>query len=148
MSESETLFVALRQLADERVVDMLERMVRDAPDHALNRMNALDLAARADVGEERVIAALLHAVGLGMLEMTWSVMCPSCAGVLSANKSLKTLNSAQYHCAFCAAGYETTLDNLVEVTFTISPRVRKIAAHSPDELPVAEYYRQCPGVRQ
>ena len=50
MSESETLFVALRQLADERVVDMLERMVRDAPDHALNRMNALDLAAKADVG--------------------------------------------------------------------------------------------------
>src|SRR6478735_5648863 len=142
MSETETLFGVLRQSADDRVVDMLERMVRDAPDHALNRMNALDLAVKADVGEERVIAALLHAVGLGMFEMTWSVMCPSCAGVLSANKSLKTLNSAQYNCAFCAAGYETTLDNLVEVTFTVSPRVRKIAAHSPDELSAAEYYRQ------
>src|SRR5216683_3350340 len=142
MSETETLFAALRQSADEAVVDMLERMVRDAPDHALNRMNALDVAASAGVGEERVIAALLHAVGLGILEMTWSVMCPSCAGVLSANKSLKTLNSAQYNCAFCAAGYETTLDDLVEVTFTVSPRVRKIAAHSPDELSAAEYYRQ------
>jgi hypothetical protein len=142
MNEAETLFVALRQSADEAVVDMLERMVRDAPDHALNRMNALDLAAKEGVGEERVIAALLNAVGLGMLEMTWSVMCPSCAGVLSANKSLKTLDRAQYNCAFCAAGYETTLDNLVEVTFTVSPRVRKIAAHSPDELSAAEYYRQ------
>ena len=81
-------------------------------------------------------------VGLGMFEMTWNVMCPSCAGVLSANKSLKTLDRAQYNCAFCAAGYETTLDNLVEVTFTVSPRVRKIAAHSPDELSAAEYYRQ------
>src|SRR6266403_362007 len=142
MSETETLFVALRQSSDEAVVDMLERMVRDAPDHALNRMNPLDLAAKEGIDEERVIAALLHAVGLGMFEMTWSVMCPSCAGVLSANKSLKTLNSSQYHCAFCAAGYETTLDNLVEVTFTVSPRVRKIAAHSPDELSAAEYYRQ------
>src|ERR1700704_145939 len=142
MSETENLFAALRQSADAAVVDMLERMVREAPDHALNRMNALDLAARADVGEERVIAALLHAVGLGMLEMTWSVMCPSCAGVLSANKSLKTLDRTQYKCAFCAAGYETTLDNLVEVTFTVSPRLRKIAAHNPDELPAAEYYRQ------
>jgi class 3 adenylate cyclase len=142
MSETENLFGALRQSADGVVVDMLERMVRDAPDHALNRMNALDLAAKADIGEERVIAALLHAVGLGLLEMTWSVMCPSCAGVLSANKSLKTLDKAQYNCAFCAAGYDTTLDNLVEVTFTVSLRVRKIAAHSPDELPAAEYYRQ------
>src|SRR6202045_654831 len=142
MSETETLFVALRQSADEDVVDMLERMVRDAPDHALNKMNALDLAAKEGIDEERVIAALLNAVGLGMFEMTWSVMCPSCAGVLSANKSLKTLDSAQYNCAFCAAGYETTLDNLVEVTFTVSPRMRKIAAHSPDQLSAADYYRQ------
>jgi class 3 adenylate cyclase len=142
MSETETLFAALRQSADEKVVDVLERMVRDAPDHALNKMNALDLAAKEGLDEERVIAALLNAVGLGMFEMTWNVMCPSCAGVLSANKSLKTLNREQYHCAFCAAGYETTLDNLVEVTFTVSPRLRKIAAHSPDELSAAEYLRQ------
>ena len=142
MSETETLFAALRQATDEAVVDMFERMVREAPDHALNRMNPLDLAAGAGVSEERVIAALLHAVALGVMEMTWSVMCPSCAGVLSANKSLKTLNRAQYNCAFCAAGYETSLDDLVEVTFTISPRVRKIAAHRPDQLSPAEYYRQ------
>src|SRR6266436_6040046 len=142
MNEAETLFVALRQSAGDDVVDMLERMVRDAPDHALNRMNALDLAAREGIDEERVIAALLNAVGLGMFEMTWNVMCPSCAGVLSANKSLKTLDRTQYKCAFCAAGYETSLDDLVEVTFTVSPRVRKIAAHSPDELSAAEYYRQ------
>src|SRR5947207_4831830 len=142
MSETETLFAALRQSSDEAVVDMLERMVRDAPDHALNKMNALDLAGTEGIDEERVIAALLNAVGLGLFEMTWNVMCPSCAGVLSINKSLKTLDRSQYNCAFCAAGYETRLDDLVEVTFTVSPRVRRIAAHSPDELSAAEYYRQ------
>ncbi|QHO76024.1 adenylate/guanylate cyclase domain-containing protein [Bradyrhizobium sp. CCBAU 051011] len=142
MSEAETLFAALRQSAGDDVVDMLERMVRDAPDHALNKMNALDLAAKEGLAEERVVAALLNAVALGIFEMTWNVMCPSCAGVLSANKSLKTLDRRQYNCAFCAAGYETTLDNLVEVTFTVSPRVRRISAHNPDDLSVPEYYRQ------
>jgi class 3 adenylate cyclase len=142
MNEADTLFAALRQSADDDAVDLLERMVRDAPDHALNKINALDLASREGVGEERVIAAFLNAVGLGIFEMTWNVMCPSCSGVLSSNRSLKTLDRAQYNCAFCAAGYETTLDDLVEVTFTVSPRVRKIAAHSPDELSAAEYYRQ------
>ena len=43
----------------------LKGILRDAPDHALNKMNALDLAAREGVGEERVIAAFLNAVGLG-----------------------------------------------------------------------------------
>src|SRR6478609_5032944 len=142
MSEAETLFAALRQSSGDDAVTMLERMVRDAPDHALTKINALDLAAMEGIGEEQVIAALLNAVGLGIFEMSWNVMCPSCAGVISANKSLKTLDRAQYSCAFCAAGYETTLDNLVEVTFTVSPRVRRIAAHSPDELTATEYYRQ------
>jgi hypothetical protein len=142
MSEADTLFAALRKSTGDDIVALLERMMRDAPDHALNKINALDLAAKEGVGEERVIAALLNAVGLGIVEMSWNVMCPSCAGVLSAKKSLKTLDRAQYNCAFCAAGYETTLDNLVEVTFAVSPRVRKIAAHNPDRLPAAEYYRQ------
>src|SRR3977135_4594837 len=130
MNEAETLFVALRRSADENGGDMLERMVREAPDHALNKINALDFARREGVDEERVIAALLNAVGLGMFEMTWNVMCPSCAGVLSANKSLKTLDRAQYNCAFCAAGYETKLDNLVEGTFTVIPSRRKIVPPS------------------
>ena len=51
MSETETLFAALRQSSDEAVVDMLERMVRDAPDHALNKMNALDLAGTEGIDD-------------------------------------------------------------------------------------------------
>ena len=31
---------------------------------------------------------------------------------------------------------------MVEVVFTVSPRVRRIAAHDPDSLPIWEYYRQ------
>jgi class 3 adenylate cyclase len=142
MSETATLFAALRQSQDADAVAMLEHMVLDAPDHALNKINAVDLATKEGLDEERVIAALLNAVRLGIFEMSWNVMCRSCAGVIAANTSLKTLDRAQYTCAFCAAGYETTLDDLVEVTFTVSPRLRKIAAHSPDELPAVEYYRQ------
>ena len=56
-----------------------------------------------------------NAVGLGIFEMSWNVIRPSCADVLSANKSLKTVDRAQYNCPFCAAGYETTLDNEVRV---------------------------------
>ena len=43
---------------------------------------------------------------------------------------------------WCAAGYTPTLDEIVEVTFTVSRRVRRIAAHDPDELPFNEYFRQ------
>src|ERR1700722_335513 len=142
MSEAEPLFSALRQSTEPKAAAAIERMVAEAPDLALNKINALALAAKEGLDEERVIAALLHAARLGLFEMSWNVMCPGCGGVLDANTTLKTLNQAEYSCALCAVGYETTLDNMVEVTFTVSPRVRRIAAHTPDELPAPEYYRQ------
>ena len=54
---------------------------------------------------------------------------PGCGGVLESGSSLKAVDRSEYSCALCAAGYELTLDEMVEATFTISLRVRKIAAH-------------------
>jgi len=142
MSEAQTLFAALRQSADPEVVAAIEALVRDAPDHRLNRINALAFAARTGLNEERVIAAFLHAARLGLFELSWNVLCPGCGGVLDTGASLKTLDQAEYGCALCAAGYEPTLDEMVEVTFTVTARTRKIAAHTPDDLPSLQYYRQ------
>src|SRR2546423_1751712 len=142
MNEAQTLFAALRQSADPDVVCAIEALVRDAPDNRLNRINALAFAAKSGLNEDRVIAAFLHAARLGLFELSWNVLCPGCGGVLDAGASLKTVHAEEYGCALCAAGYEPTLDEMVEVTFTVSPRVRRIAAHEPAGLPPAEYCRQ------
>src|SRR6516225_7333716 len=142
MNESQALFTALRQSADASVADAIERLVREAPDRSLCRINVLDFAAKTGLDEERVIAAFLHAARLGLFELSWNVLCPGCGGVLDTAASLKSVHQYEYACALCAAGYEPTLDEMVEVTFTVSPRVRKIAAHDPAQLPPPEYCRQ------
>ena len=142
MSESEALFNVLRQSADTDSVAAIERAVRDAPDRELCRINALDFAARNGLDEERTLAAFLHAARLGLYELSWNVICPGCGGVLEAGATLKTVDHDEYACTLCAAGYKPTLDEMVEVTFTVSPRVRHIAGHNPDTLPEVEYYRQ------
>jgi class 3 adenylate cyclase len=142
MSEDQKLLAVLRQSADSGIVDLIEQLIRDAPDRELNRINVLAFAAKHRLDPERTIAAFLHAARLGLFEMSWNVLCPGCGGVLDAGTSLKTLHQEEYSCALCAAGYEPTLDEMVEVTFTVSPRVRKIAAHDPDMLPMPEYMRQ------
>jgi class 3 adenylate cyclase len=142
MSETETLFAALRQAAEPDVADAIERLVQHAPDAALCRINALDFASRAQLGEERVIAGLLHATRLGLFDLNWNILCRSCGGVLDTNATLKTVTRPEYHCGFCAAGYEPILDEVVEVTFTVNPRARRIAAHHPETLPPLEYLRQ------
>lgn len=142
MSEDQKFLAVLRQSADAEIVDAIERLIREAPDHELNRINALVFAAKNKLDEERVIGAFLHAARLGLFEMSWNVLCPGCGGVLESGISLKSINQSEYSCALCAAGYEPTLDEMVEVTFTVSPRVRKIAAHDPDTMPMHEYMRQ------
>src|SRR5829696_4207984 len=142
MSEAECLFAPLRQAVGAEAAGALERLVREGEDHELNRINALDFAARSGLGEEAAIAAFLHAACIGAFEIAWNVLCPGCGGVLGASATLKSVDRAEYNCALCAAGYEPTLDEMVEVTFTVSPRVRRIAAHDPDRLPPFEYYRQ------
>jgi class 3 adenylate cyclase len=142
MSENEALFSVLRQSANADCVAAIERLIRDGEDRDLCRINVLAFAAKNSLDEERTVAAFLHASRLGVFELSWNVLCPGCGGVLEAGTTLKTINRDEYECALCAAGYEPTLDEMVEVTFTVSPRVRRIAAHSPDTLAEAEYYRQ------
>jgi class 3 adenylate cyclase len=141
MSEADSLFATLRQSADAEAVASIERLVREAPDADLCRINALAFAARNDLDGEKVIAAFLNAARLGIFELSWNVLCPSCSGVLHANTSLKNVRARDY-CAFCGAGCEATLDETVEVTFTVTPRVRRIAAHDPDGLSFHDYVRQ------
>lgn len=142
MSEAEARFSVLRESADAGAVAAIERLVREAPDRALSRVNVIAFAAANALDEERAIAAFLHAARLGLFDLSWNVLCPGCGGVLDTNATLKTVHREAYSCALCAAGYEPTLDEMVEVSFTVSPRVRRIAAHDPDSLPQWEYARQ------
>jgi class 3 adenylate cyclase len=142
MSEAHDLFAVLRQSADGDCVSALERLVRDAPDRKLTRINAPAFAKAEGLDEERMITAFLQGARIGLFDLSWNVLCPSCSGVLDANASLKSVRSGDYHCAFCNLDNEPTLDEMVEVTFTVSPRARRIAAHDPDALPLWEYYRQ------
>jgi class 3 adenylate cyclase len=142
MSETEALFGVLRKSAEPACVVAIEKLVQEAPDRDLCRINVLAFAAQRGLDQERTIAAFLHAARLGIFELSWNVLCPGCGGVLEAGSTLKTVDQDEYDCMLCASGYKPTLDEMVEVTFTVSPRVRRIAAHSPDTLPEVEYYRQ------
>jgi class 3 adenylate cyclase len=142
MSGSESRFSVLRQSADARAVAAIERLVETGSDTSLNRINVLDFAATHGLATTTVLDAFLHAAKLGLFEMSWNLLCPGCGGVLSAHANMKSIQQGDHPCAICAAGYEPTLDGMVEVAFTVSPRVRQIAAHRPEALPMWDYVEQ------
>src|SRR3954466_6048073 len=142
MSNTEAQFSVLRQTADPAVVDAISQLIAKGNDRDLNRINLLDFSARNGFDEEKVISAFLHSVRLGLFDLSWNVLCRGCGGVLVVHDTLKSLRHDDYNCALCAQGYEASVDEMVEVAFTVSPRVRRIAAHDPNTLPLWEYLRQ------
>ena len=142
MSDLEAQLSVLRQSADPEVAEAISRLVKQGADHELNRINALDFAKRSGLDEERVISGFLHASRLGLFDLSWNVLCPGCGGVLDAHDTLKSLRHDDYQCGLCACGYEASVDEQVEVAFTVSPKVRRIAAHDPATLPLWEYFKQ------
>src|ERR1700685_1696732 len=133
MSDIQSQFSVLKQTADRAVADAIARLIEDGEDHELNRINALDFSKRTGFDEEKVISGFLHASRLGLFDLTWNVLCPGCSGVLGAHDTLKSLRDDDY---------EPSVDEQVEVAFTVSPKVRRIAAHEPNTLPLWEYYKQ------
>jgi class 3 adenylate cyclase len=142
MNDIKDQFSVLKQTADPAVADAIARLIEHGEDHELNRVNVLDFAGHTGLDEERVISGFLHASRLGLFDLTWNVLCPGCGGVLDAHSTLKSLRHDDYHCGLCASGYEASVDEQVEVAFTVSPSIRRIAAHDPNTLPIAEYFRQ------
>ncbi|HEY1796135.1 MAG TPA: DUF5939 domain-containing protein [Stellaceae bacterium] len=142
LSEAEPLLASWRQAVDPAAAAAIERTVNEGSDRDLCRINPLSFAARHALGEEATIAAFLHAAHFGLFELSWNVVCPGCGGVLGHGETLKTVHHEDYLCALCSGTYQCALDDMVEVTFTISRRVRRIEGHSPDQLPYIEYLRQ------
>ena len=142
MSDIQAEFSLLKQTTDPAVADAIVKLIKTGEDRELNRINVLDFSKRTGLEEESVISGFLHASRLGLFDLSWNVLCPGCGGVLGAHSTLKSLKPDDYHCALCACGYEASVDEQVEVAFTVSPRVRRIAAHDPNTLPPWEYYKQ------
>ena len=142
MSDTQAQFSVLKRTADPAVADAIAELIGSGDDHELNRINVLDFSKRSGFDEERVISGFLHASQLGLFDLTWNVLCPGCSGVLDAHDTLKSLRHDDYHCGLCSCGYEPSVDEQVEVAFTVSPKVRRIAAHDPNALPLWEYYKQ------
>src|SRR5262245_46468024 len=133
-------FAALGRVASTPVAAALTELVERGTDAELCRINVLDFAAQRGLPDDRVIDGFVHASKLGLFDLSWSLLCPACGGVLDARTSVRDVADC-YHCALCCAAYQPKLDEMVEVSFTVNPSVRRIAAHDPDALDPVEYFR-------
>jgi class 3 adenylate cyclase len=121
-----------------RVVSRLEAVIRSGSDEALFRINPVNFAAEKSLAETEAIDLFLHAAAVGLVEMSWMLLCPTCSCVVESFGAMNKLHD-HYHCHLCRTDIEAKLDDYIAVTFTVSEQIRRSKFHSSDDLTPSEY---------
>jgi hypothetical protein len=113
-----------RGLAADVIAAILE-LIRTGPDADLVRIRPFELAHLRGLDQRETLRALLHAVTIGVVELRWALVCPSCRTANDQVTSLAEVGAAS-HCQLCDLSYGIELDRAVEATFVPHPSVRAV----------------------
>lgn len=101
----------------------LREHLLQAPDLEVVRMRPFDLADRWGEDRTSVLRLFLHAAKVGVLDLNWSVLCPSCRVAVKQTLTLSQLES-KAHCETCQVEFGPDLARSIEVRFSVNPAVR------------------------
>lgn len=105
--------------------ESLVALVRSGSDLDVDRIRPFELADAWNTDRNLVLGACLHAVGAGLLELCWDLICPSCRTASERSRSLTELG-AHAHCQLCDISFDLDLDRAVEATFRPTEGIRKV----------------------
>ena len=118
------------RLAADRVPGPLERLrahLLEASDIEVLRMRPYELADRWGESRQAVLRMFLYAARGGAVDLTWSVLCPTCRVAAARTTALGKLK-ASVHCETCGIDFGSDLAASVEARFAANPAVRRARA--------------------
>jgi len=121
-----------------RVVSRLEALIRTDDDAALFRVNPFTFASQWDLEQSEAIDLFLHATALGLFEMDWLLICPTCACAVGSFARLRAV-LRRFRCPECHNEYEAAMDDFIAIYFGVSPQICAIRYHRPETLDPFDY---------
>ncbi|MFC9363751.1 DUF5939 domain-containing protein [Rhodococcus sp. NPDC057014] len=106
------------------LVGRLESHLRTASDLEVTGMRPFELADRWGADRMQLLHVFLHAADCGLLDLSWSVLCPVCRTAREDAAHIRQLPS-RVHCDTCDIAFDTDLARSVEIRFDVNPAVRR-----------------------
>jgi class 3 adenylate cyclase len=122
-----------------RVISKFETLIRSGDEVTVHRANPLAFARDRGVAEPESIDLFLHAARAGLVDMHWDILCPHSGLVLESFGRLRSLRS-HFVCGLCDIDGQTDLDDFIEVSFSVSPQIRRLALHDVDNLSIEDLH--------
>ena len=121
-----SLSVALiQQGTDPRLIERLETFLNEADDLSLQRIRPYALADHWNESRRAVLEIFLRSTRLGIFDMSWDLLCPSCRGKTNGHTNLGELRGRS-HCNTCQIDFNVNFDHNIEVVFKPNPSVRPV----------------------
>lgn len=112
---------------DPAVTERIKESVLSGDDWLLRRINPYRFAESCSLDSAKAVNVFLYASRIGLFDLSWNLVCPSCGGVLNRNNSLNDLGEGTKinHCAVFSLDVPINIDDYVEVSLSINPKIRK-----------------------
>ncbi|HYF00377.1 MAG TPA: adenylate/guanylate cyclase domain-containing protein [Planctomycetota bacterium] len=119
----EILETRLKAVAVPGPVDRLREHLLTASDLEVLRMRPYALADRWSCDRTETLRFFLHAARVGVLDLVWDILCPSCRMPALEEAGLAKLR-CRVHCDTCRIDFGSDLSRSVEARFNVNPAVR------------------------
>jgi class 3 adenylate cyclase len=99
--------------------------MRKQDDWGLFRVNPLGFATQNGVPQREAVDLFVHAARVGLFDFAFNQLCPYCGGVAFTRDTLSAV-SRRFHCTTCDVEHVSSLDDTLEVAFTVNPAVNTL----------------------
>ncbi len=105
---------------------IIKDFFRQANPSDLYRINARKLAIKLNLPLDLILTNFFGFVKKGILNLSWEYHCPHCEAVPDFKHNFHEVKSGG-HCPICNVDFRNTLDENIEVTFTVHPSLFPLA---------------------
>jgi class 3 adenylate cyclase len=118
----------LQYAGDEKQSELIS-ILESKPADGLFHINVYGIADDIGLSRKKALELFLKGVQESIFDLSWEYHCPTCGGVAWESLTLADSHSSDY-CPVCEIDFNNTLDENIEVFFSVSERIVKI----PDSL--------------
>ena len=108
---------------DAETTEALLRFLTESPPQELARLRPLALAQRLGVPAQHLVNVCLQACQVGLLELHWDILCPTCRVAANVTSTLAEIGKHQ-RCPACDLDFDVDFARSVELFFRIHPDIR------------------------
>lgn len=109
-----------------RIAERMGSFLREAADRETRHIRPFALADAWGFPRYEVLDAFFEATRIGLVELSWEVLCPLCRQDRAAKRNLDDVRG-RAHCDLCRIDFEAEFDRHVELKFAVHPAVRRSA---------------------